>query len=269
MWNITDPKQLPAHLRQAATYDYLNAECRDVWLAGLEVAHRLTEQYAEKHGENATYYQDSFGADYIAALANPRLEGGIIYDEMADPAHAHLHRNDQPSWQAFKLAIERLKSAPRGSIALLGDETRWHIRFHAGGGFISDAKTMRSTGPKPTAREIHECLLSTESYVAKHHVRKEREILSNFATMRALKLQPGFRVRNVDARVNGCTRTMRFTIDSISETGYVKLVNGTYPGIRGRVTHTVPACEITAAQLEAPLPKKDPALVVHETAALF
>lgn len=268
MWNITDPKQLPANVREIAFYNYLNNDLREMWLEGLEVAHRLTEQHAKQHGD-ATYYQDTFGAHYIAALANPRLVGGIMFDEVADPSLAHLHRNDQPSWQAFKQASERLKSAPRGSIALLSAESRWHIRIHAGGGYVSDGKTMRNSGPKPSAREIHECLLSTESYLAKHHVRKEREILANFATMRDLKLQPGQRVRNVKAQHNGKTRTMTFMVKSISETGYVSLGDGTLAGSSLRFTHSVPACEITAAQLEAPKTKKAVTAVDLETAALF
>lgn len=268
MWTITDPTQLPANVRVVAFYDYLNKEFLEMWLEGLEVAHRLTEQHAEQHG-NATYYQDTFGAHYIAALANPRLEGDIVFDEMAEPTHAHLHRNDQPSWQAFKLATERLKTEPRGSIALLGAEDRWHIRIHCGGGYVSDCKTMRSRGPKPSAREIHECLLSTESYLAKHQARKEREILSNFAAMRELKLQPGQRIRNVRAVFNGKTRSMTFTVKSISETGYVSLGDGTLAGSGQRFTHSVPACEITAEQLQAPKTKKAVTVVDPDTAVLF
>jgi hypothetical protein len=245
---IKDPTQLPAPMRQAQGYPYLNNELQSMWLDGLSVAHQLLDLHKEKHGHE-TYYQDSFGRDYIAALADPRISAGvgIMYDEVADSAHSHLPRKEQPSWQAFEEARLGLKVAPRGSIALLRANDRWHIRIHAGGDYVSDCKTMRCTGPKPTAREIQECVLSYESYLARKHAEKEREILHNFATMRELKLQPGHRVRNVMALYNGKTRTMSFTIQSVSETGYVSLVDGTYAGCRQRIAHMVPACEFTAA----------------------
>jgi len=38
---------------------------------------------------------------------------------------------------------------------------------------------MRSSGPKPSAREIHECLLSSEGYTARCQAREEKNILAN------------------------------------------------------------------------------------------
>jgi hypothetical protein len=238
-WPINDPTQLPATMRIAHGYDYLNEALNGMWLDGLAVAHRLLERHEEQHG-HATYYQDSFGPDYIAALADPRISAGvgIVYDEVADSAHSHLPRNKQPSWQAFEEARLGLKLAPRGSIALLRADNRWHIRIHAGGGYVSDCKTMRSTGPKPTAREIQECVLSYEGYLARKHAEKEREILRNFARLR---------------EHNGKTSKMTFRIQSISDNGYLSLVDGKLRGASGRFTATLAASRIEASQIQAPL----------------
>jgi len=269
-WPIDHAEQLPATMRQAHGYDYLNKALNGMWLDGLSVAHQLLERHEEKHGY-ATYYQDSFGPDYIAALADPRIGDGvgIVYDEVADPAHGHLPRKEQPSWQAFEEARLGLKLAPRGSIALLRADDRWHIRIHAGGGYVSECKTMRSTGPKPTAREIQECVLSYEGYLARKHAEKEREILRNFGRLRELKLQPGHMLRDVELHHNGKHRKMTFRIQSISETGYLSLVDGTLRGASGRFTTTVAASDIEASQIQAPALKKIAAVVDLDTAPLF
>lgn len=269
-WPIKDPVQLPATMRRAHGYDYLDNELNNMWLDGLAVAHQLLERHEEDHG-HATYYQDSFGPAYIAALGDPRIGAGvgIVYDEVANPAHSHLPRKEQPSWQAFEEARLGLKLAPRGSIALLRADERWHIRIHAGGGYVSDCKTMRCTGPKPTAREIHECVLSTEGYLARKHAEKEREILRNFARLRELKLQPGHTLRDVELQHNGKTSKMTFRIQSISDNGFLSLVDGTLRGARGRFTATVAASRIKASQIQTPAPKKVAAPVDLDTAPLF
>jgi len=269
-WPINEPTELPATMRRAHGYDYLDNELNGMWLDGLAVAHQLLERHEEDHG-HATYYQDSFGSGYIAALADPRIGAGvgIVYDEVANPAHSHLPRKEQPSWQAFEEARLGLKLAPRGSIALLRADDRWHIRIHAGGGHVSDCKTMRSTGPKPTAREIQECVLSYEAFLARKHAEKEREILRNFARLRELKLQPGHTLRDVQLQHNGKTSKMTFRIQSISDSGFLSLVDGTLRGARGRFTATVAASRIEASQIQAPAPKKVAAPVDHDTAPLF
>lgn len=268
-WPINDPTQLPASMRVAHGYDYLNGDLNSMWLDGLTVAHQLLERHEEMHG-HATYYQDSFGPDYIAALADPRIgaDVGIVYDEVAGPAHSHLPRKEQPSWQAFEEARLGLKLAPRGSIAILRADERWHIRIHAGGGYVSECKTMRSTGPKPAAREIQECMLSYEGFLARKHAKKEREILRNFARLRELKLQPGHRLRDVELQHNGKQRKMTFRIQSISDSGFLSLVDGTLRGVGGRFTATVAASSIEASQIQAPAPKKA-APVDHDTVPLF
>lgn len=269
-WPITVPTQLPASMRLAHGYDYLNGELNSMWLDGLAVAHQLLERHEEQYG-HATYYQDSFGPDYITALADPRIGAGvgIMFDEVADPAHSHLPRKEQPSWQAFEEARLGLKLAPRGSIALMRADERWHIRIHAGGGYVSDCKTMRCTGTKPTAREIQECVLSYEGYLARKHAEKERQMLRNFARLRALKLQPGHTLHDVELQHNGKRRKMTFRIQSISETGYLSLVDGTLRGASGRFTATVAASDIEASQMQAPAPKKAAAPVDLDTASLF
>lgn len=257
-------------MRKAPGYPYLQNELADMWLAGLDVAHKLLERHEEQNG-HAVYYQDNFGADYIAALADPKMGAGavIVFDEVADPAAEHLHRNDQPSWQAFNKAREALKTAPRGAIALLRTTDRWHIRIHAGGGSVSDCKTMRSTGPKPAAREIQECLLAYEAYGARHHAKKEREILSNYARLRELNLQPGQSVREVPTTHNGKVRKISYRIQSVTETGYVSLVDGALRGSPQRFAVTVAACSITLSQVQPNEPKKMVVPVEVDTAQLF
>lgn len=270
-WPIKDPTHLPTTIRMRAAhcYPYLNNAFLPLWLEGLHVAHALLDRHEADHG-NETYYQDSFGADYIAALADPQFETDeFMFDGVTDPAMAHLHRNDQPAWQTFKDAQEGLKSAPRGAIALLNDAGRWHIRVHAGEGYVCHCRTMRSSGPKPTAREIHECLLSTEGYSARCQAREERKILTNFARLRDLNLQPGMTISNVELNHNSKRTKISFKIESISSSGYLKLFDGVLRGSPQRFTAEVPACQIVAAQVQAPKPKKAVAPVDLETAALF
>jgi len=256
MWPIKDPAHLPETMRQAHGYPYLSGAFKSVWLEGLSVAHELIERHEEMHGYE-TYYQDSFGAHYIAALADPQFgTDKIIFDGVTDPSMAHLHRNDQAVWQAFAQAQEGLKSAPRGAIALLDNGGRWYIRLHAGEGYISECRTMRCTGPRPTVREIQECLLSYEGYLARKHAEKEREVLRNFARLRELDLQPSQMVRDVALTHNGKRSKISFKIESISDTGYLKLFDGVLRGSRQRFTASVPACQIVAAQVQAPEPKK-------------
>ncbi|MFC5550172.1 hypothetical protein [Massilia aerilata] len=269
MWPIKDPTQLPIPMRKTNGYAYLSDAFFPLWLEGLRVAHMLLDDHEEKHG-NETYYQDSFGGHYIAALADPQFgDAGIIFDGVTDPAMAHLHRNDQSAWQAFKAAQEGLKSAPRGAIALLCDQGRWHIRIHAGAGYLSECRTMRSSGPKPSVQEIRECLLSYEGYLARCHARVERTILRNFARLRELNLQPGLMLREVELQHKGRMSKMNFKIQSISENGYLFLTDGTLRGARERFTATVAACDINKDQVHVPPPKKAAAPVDHDTAPLF
>ena len=266
MWPIKDPMQLHETMRQACGYHYLNHSFRPLWLEGLRVAHKLLDLHEEERG-NETYYQDSFCADYIAALADPQFDtANIVFDGETDPAMAHLHRIDQPAWQAFKSAQESLKSAPRGAIALLNSEGRWHIRIHAGDGYISECRTMRTSGPKPSVREIQECLLSYEGYLARCQAKEERIILRNFARLRDLNLLPGQTIRDVDLTHNGKRSKISFTILSISATGFLSLTNGVLRGSRNRFTATVAAWQITASQVQVPEPKKAAAAIVLDTA---
>lgn len=269
MYSIKDPNHLPSTVRLAHGYDYLNNELKSMWLDGLKVAHQLLERHERESG-NEVYYQDNFGYDYIAALADPRIgaDVGIVYDEVADPAQGHLPRKEQPSWQAFEEARLGLKLAPRGSIALLQVDERWHIRIHAGGGYVSDCKTMRSTGPKPSAREIQECVLSYEAYLARQQARKEREILRNFARLRELNLQPGMTLQDVVVPYNGKGCAMTFKIKSISETGFISLIDGKLRGSPKRFEATVPAFGVTIAQVRTSPPKK-PAFAAMTAATLI
>jgi hypothetical protein len=270
-WPITSPVALPAttRLREAHCYPYLTKAFLPLWLESLGVAHALLDRHEAEHG-NETYYQDNFGADYIDALADPQFGSDqFIFDGVTDPALVHLHRNDQPAWQAFKHAQEGLKSAPRGAIAILGNGDRWHIRVHAGEGYICECRTMRSSGPKPSAREIHECLLSSEGYTARCQAREEKKILANFARLRELKLRPGMTIRDVELSHKNRLSKISFKIESITDTGYLQLTDGMLRGSRQRFTASVPACKIVAAQVRANEPKKTVARVDLETAALF
>jgi hypothetical protein len=255
-------------LREALHYPYLVNAYLPMWLEGLRVAHRLLDVHEEWNG-NETYYQDNFGKDYIEAFANPQFGSSeILFDGVTDPSMAHLQRSDQPAWQALKQAQEGLKTAPRGAIAMLRDGERWHIRLHAGEGYISECRTMRSSGPKPEVREIHECLLATEAYTARCQAREEKEILRNFARLCELNLQPGQTLRDVELLHNYKSTKMSFKIVSISDTGYLKLGDGVLRGSRQRFTAVVPAWKITAGQLQATSSKKVVA-VDFDTAALF
>jgi hypothetical protein len=270
MWPIHEPQQLPVtmRLREALHYPYLVNAYLPMWLEGLRVAHRLLDVHEKWNGDE-TYYQDNFGKDFIEALADPQFGSSeILFDGVTDPSMAHLHRNEQPAWQAFKQAQEGLKTAPRGAIALLRDGDRWQIRVHAGEGYISECRTMRSSGPKPEVREIHECLLATEAYTARCQAREEKEILRNFARLRELNLQPGQTLRDVELLHNYKFTKMSFRIVSISDTGYLKLGDGVLRGSRQRFTAVVPAWKITASQLQTSLPKKAVAVDL-DTAALF
>lgn len=270
-WSIKEPTELPStiRMREAHCYPYLTNAFLPLWLEALRVAHLLLDRHEAEHGQE-TYYQDNFGADYIATLADPQFgSDAIMFDGVTDPAVSHLHRNAQPAWQAFKKAQEGLKSAPRGAIALLDNAGHWHIRVHAGDGYVSDGTTMRSSGPKPTAREIHECLLSFEAYTARCQAREERKILMNYARLRDLHLQPGMTIRDVELNYNCKRSKISFKVDSISESGYLKLVDGVLRGSRQRFTASVPACQIVAAQVLVAQPKKAVAPVDVETAALF
>jgi len=268
-WPIKDPTQLPVALRKTNGYPYLSESFFPLWLEALRVSHKLLDVHEEWNG-NETYYQDSFAADYIAALPDPQFgTSGIVYDGVTDPAVAHLHRNDQPAWQAFKAAKEGLKTAPRGAIALLCDQGRWHIAIHAGDGYVSDCRTMRSSGPKPAVREIQECLLSYEGYLARCHAKLERTILRNFARLRELNLQPGQMLRDVELLHKGKHRKMSFKIASISEAGYLSLTDGTLRGVGDRFNATVPASDISKDHVQVPAPKKVAAPVDLDTAPLF
>lgn len=271
MWPIKEPTDLPTDIRfrEALRYPYLATSFRPLWLEALQVAHLLLDRHTAEHG-NETYYQDNFGVDFIAALADPQFASSdFVLDEMTDPAMAHLHRNEQPAWQAFKEAQQGLKTAPRGAIALLKDGDRWHIRVHVGDAYVSDCKTMRSSGPKPTAREIHECVLSFEGYLARCQAREERTILNNFARLRDLNLQSGMTIRNVELHHNGKRAKIRFKIETIASNGYLKLSDGVLRGSSRRFEAWVPACQIAAEQVQAPERKTAVAPVDLETAALF
>ena len=269
MWQTKDPTQLPAALRKNHGYPYLCNSLFPMWLEGLEVSHRLLDAHEQQHG-NDTYYQDNFGKDYIGALANPQFGADeIVFNAVTDPSMAHLHRKDHPSWQALKEACEGLKTAPRGAIALLGDADRWHIRIHAGDGYISDCKTMRSSGPKPSIGEIQNCVLSYEAYLSRCQARDERAVLKNFARLRELDLQPGQTVRDVELQHNGKRSKISFTIKSISDTGYLSLVDGVLRGSRSRFTATVPARDVTASQAKPLVPTKVAAPGDLATALLF
>lgn len=269
MWTIEDPTQLPAAIRKTGGYPYLSNSLFPLWLEGLRVSHQLLDVHEKNHG-NEIYYQDNFGVDYIAALGDPQFgTSGIVFDGVTEPEMAHLHRNDQPAWQAFKAAKDCLKTAPRGAIALLGDQGRWHISIHAGDGYVSDCKTMRSSGPKPEAREIQECLLSYEAYLARCQAKRERTILRNFARLRELNLQPGQIVRDVELLHNGKRSKINFKIGEISHTGYLSLTDGTRRGARARFSTTIPACDISKDQVRASVSKKVAAPVDLDTVPLL
>lgn len=269
MWPIKDPTQLPETMRKTNGYPYLSESFFALWLEGLRVSHQLLDAHEKEHG-NEVYYQDNFSADYIAALADPQFGASdIVYAGVTDPAMAHLHRNEQPAWQAFKVAKEGLKTAPRGTIALLDDQGRWHIAIHAGDGYVSDCRTMRSSGPRPEVREIQECLLSYEGYLARCHAKLERTILRNFARLRELNLQPGQTLCDVGLLHKGKFRKMRFKIESITKTGYLSLTDGTLRGVGDRFNATIPACDISKEQVQVQTLKKAPAAVDLDTAPLF
>jgi hypothetical protein len=268
-WPIKDPTQLPAEMRLEHGYPYLCNSFLPLWLEGLRVSHWLLDRHEENHG-NEVYYQDNFGRDYIAAMPDPQFDTcGIVFDDVTDPAVAHLHRNEQPAWQAFKAAKESLKTGPRGAIALLGNQGRWYIGIHAGDGYINECRTMRSSGPKPEVREIQECLLSYEGFLARSHAKRERTILQNFARLRELNLQPGQTVRDVELLHNGKRSKITFKIESISASGYLSLGDGTLRGARARFTASIPACDICKDQVQLPVLKKKAVPVDLDTVELF
>lgn len=269
MWTITDPSQLPIPMRKTHGDPYLANSFFPMWLEGLQVAHQLLDQHQQRYG-NDTYHQDKFGADYIAALANPCFGSDeIVFDSETDPSLAHSYRHDQPAWQTFRQATEALKTAPRGAIALLRDGERWHIRIHAGDGCISECRTMRSSGPKPSAKEIRECLLAYEAYTARHHANLEKEYLMNFSRLRELRLKPGMTVQDVRVLYKGKFRPIRFLIKSITETGYLSLVDGVLRGCRGRFNATVAAYTIEASQVQSSPSNKAVPAADLDTAPLF
>ena len=91
----------------------------------------------------------------------------------------------------------------------------------------------------------------------------------NYARLRDLHLQPGMTIRDVELNYNCKRSKISFKVDSISESGYLKLVDGVLRGSRQRFTASVPACQIVAAQVLVAQPKKAVAPVDVETAALF
>lgn len=244
MWTINTPDQLPPQMRQARGYHYLNNSYASLWLKALTVDHGLLEAHEEIHGKKA-YYQESFGIDYIARLSNPQFgTSSLFFDGTADLSQVQLHYSEQHCWQEFERALEGLRSAPRGAIALLNAQGRWHIRIHAGDGYISECRTMRCTGPKPSVHEIQDCLVTYEGYLAGCQAKAEKIILRNFALLRALKLQPGQMLSDVKLQRGGQVRGLNLRIQAISPSGYLSLTDPSPAGNKTRFNATVAASKI-------------------------
>lgn len=253
MWTIQDPTQLPTTLRlkKAHSHPYLTNTFLPLWLECLLVAHRLLDCHEAWHPGDV-YYDSNFVPDFISALADPQFgTSEIMFDGVTDPTTTHLARKDQPVWQAFQKAQEAIAKAPRGAIALLDHGGHWYIRVHAGDGYLFDCRTMRLSGPKPTAREIHECLLAYEGYLARCQATEEKRILANYARLLELNLQVGMAVRDVHVIHKGKSRNMHFKVRSISPAGYVDLFDGTLRGSGQRLCVWEPAHKILLSQVQA------------------
>lgn len=231
-------------MRRARGYQYLSNSYASLWLEALTVAHRLLDQHEEVHGKKP-YYQEHFGIDYIAGLSDPQFGASrFFFDGTTEFSRDHLQYREQHCWKEFERALEGLRSAPRGAIALLNAQGRWHIRIHAGDGYLSKCRTMRCTGPKPSVREIQDCLVAYEGYLAGCQAKAEKIILKNFSLLRALKLRPGQMLSDVKLLREDQGRGLNLRIQAISPSGYLTLTDPRPANVKTRFNATVAASQI-------------------------
>lgn len=237
MFNITSHKELPANLRRAGSYSYLDNELNAYWLHAIDVAHDLITKHEIAHGWE-TYYQVDFAADFIVALKdNGIAQPAEIMGEISlDYAIRLEDRKSDIAFVWHKEAIEKLKVSPRGTQFLveikwaMGDGTHWEVRIHTGGGNISECKTMERYTERPPVAAAVQCMLSYEAYLARSQADKERICLANYARIRELDLQPGLKLRDIEIHFNGKYRKMSFDIQAINSSGSLSLINGKMRG---------------------------------------
>jgi hypothetical protein len=273
MFNITSHHDIPAELRRAGLYPYLDNELREYWFHAIDVAHQLLKRHKGARGRE-TYYQDQFGVDFIGALQDNWIpeSAGVTGIFKLDHSLTAEQKTGDAGWCEYKAAREELKTLPRGSQILVHKRslayTAWEARIHAGGQYVSDCATMQKYAQQPPATAAVNCLLSYEAYMARKQAESEMLMLANFAHIRELQLQPGTALKEVEFFHNGKMRKFSFTIQSISPNGKLVLAAGKLRGSANSFSTTVDACSVDQQSIVVPtVPVKIP--VDTATAALF
>lgn len=264
MFNITSHHDIPAEFRRAGMYHYLDNELREYWLHAIDVAHQLLKRHKDTHGR-ATYYQDQFGADFIAALQNNWIpeSAGIVGIFKLDQSLTAEQKKSDAGWCEYKAAREALQTQSRGSQILVHKRsigyTAWEARIHAGGQYISDCATMKKYEQQPPAAAAVNCLLSYEAYLARKQAESELLMLANYARIRELQLQPGTALKEIELLHKGKMRKFSFAVQSITPTGKLVLAAGKLRGSASGFSSTIDASSIDRQSIALPtMPVKAP-----------
>lgn len=273
MFEITTHHEIPATLRRAGMYPYLDNELQEYWLHAIDVAHQLLARHRQARGRE-TYYQDQFGSDFIGTLQNSWIpeSAGVVGIFKLDNSLTAEQKKGEAAWCEYKAARDELKGRPRGSQILVHKRsisfTAWEARIHAGGQYVSDCATMEKYAEQPPAAAAINCLLSYEAYLARKQAESELLMLANYARIRDLHLRPGMALKEIELVRNGKTRKFSFSIESITPDGKLVLTAGKLRGSANTFSSTINACSIDGNSIVQPKPPaKVP--VDTETAALF
>jgi len=246
--HITGPDQLPAAWRVPGGYPYLN-QLDSFWQLALNTAHALLRQH-ELKSPRATYYQDNFRDDFIAAVELDGFARPLHLLSSIEVDNDQMRFGAQPNcWTAKKLLKERLAISARGTYVHVrvksGDAHWWGVLLSKGGGTVAGSCDTGRRSDKPfTELEITTFALGYESYLARQQAEHENCWISNYSTIRQLSVRPGIKLHAIEMSVNYKRRNVNFTIEQITDRGEIAFSDGTYRGGKSRVQGQMQALHV-------------------------
>lgn len=276
--SISHHNDLPAQMRGAGLYTYLNTHHQSYWRHAVDVAHHLLSRFNEQHEGDTfkVYYQDQFSADFQAAIKQNDLapEAKLLGPFELNRSLRGADRDNDPNHLGYREALAELKAGPRGTAvvykSVYESGSHWEASVHCGGGYVSDCETMAKTSKPATHEAICANVLSYESYLARKQAECEQVILKNYARINELAIRPGTRLQDVEINIDYKQQRMRFLVQAVHEDGQITLGEGKMRGSSKIYSVTIDAVRIKSANLlpNAP-PAPKPAPIDEATLALF
>lgn len=255
--SISHHNDLPAKLRGAGLYTYLNTHHQSYWRHAVDVAHDLLNRFNEQHdGERfKVYYQDQFSADFLAALKQTDLapEAKLLGPFELNRSLLGTDKDNDQNHLGYGEALSELRAGPRGMAlvykSVYEGGSHWEASVHCGGGYISGCNTMAKTSKPATYEAIRANVLSYESYLARKQAECEQVILKNYARINELSLRPGTCLQDVEINLDYKQRRMRFVILAVHENGQIMLGEGKMRGSSKIFSATIDAIRIKAENI--------------------